>query len=116
MATAAIAQMTDYEIAVAWQVRSMEIAERDGLEARRDGYGAGYEKFTVPSRSRRGLVHRLTLYTAGAHNGQLHCTCEAHDRGLCCGHAGAVLNLLSYEQETAATWLEATAGYQEERF
>lgn len=108
--------MSEYEQAVAWQMRSLDIAERDGLQATRKGYGETTQMFEVPSRSNPHQSHILTYYTAGEHAGQIFCPCHAQAHGLPCGHVGAVLNLMSYERATAATWTEATAGYQEERF
>lgn len=112
--TTLVEQMSDYDRAVAWQMRSIELAERDNLQATRKGYGETCQMFEVPSRSNPHSPHVLTLYTAGEHNGQLFCPCYAQAHGLPCGHVGAVLRLLDYERENAARWMEATAGYQDE--
>lgn len=109
-------EMSDYELAIAWQMRSLDIAERDGLQATRKGYGETTQMFEVPSRSNPHQTHVLTYYTAGEHAGQVFCPCHAQAHGLPCGHVGAVLLLLDYERSNAATWTEATAGFSEERF
>jgi hypothetical protein len=100
-------QMQQFDEAARWQKRSVELAERDGVQAWRTGFTDEAELFASPSRSAGGRTHQLRLFAAGAHKDQLHCTCQACSYGLPCAHAGAVLQLIEHERHTISRWREA---------
>lgn len=102
---AAATVMTAYDVAVAWQQRSMELAAARGAVATLEAENVnGMDVYSVPSSTHSGEVHMVRFHQ---HAGQLECDCTAAHYGRACSHSGAVLALMAEQEETARIWREA---------